>query len=154
MLRADGNREAVLAEGGALSSHRILSPTSTLILVLFALLGALKGSPIPANSFLRLGDAENICVRDTAAEGHVNNLRTTYGIAWSCVVTIFACVWSSGHPNIPGPRDAGWTRLKRRAMTMLSALISPEVMAMWAIRQHVAAKKIAREYNEKVAKVV
>lgn len=74
--------------------------------------------------------------------------RTTYDIVWSCLLTIFACVWTSGHPNIAAPRDSGWTRLKRRVIMMVYALIAPEMVVFWAMRQYAAALWIASDYNK------
>ncbi|KAF5309410.1 hypothetical protein D9619_012372 [Psilocybe cf. subviscida] len=61
--------------------------------------------------------------------------------------TIFLCVWTSIHPNISGADDSGWQYVKRQLMTMIYAVIAPEVVAMWALRQYFAAQKIAEMYN-------
>lgn len=63
-------------------------------------------------------------------------------------MTIFACVWTSAHPNIPAPRDAGWTRLKRRMLMVVYTLIAPEMVVFWAWRQYEAAKWIVKDYNQ------
>ncbi|KAF5310083.1 hypothetical protein D9619_010539 [Psilocybe cf. subviscida] len=81
------------------------------------------------------------------------HLRTVYDIVKSCLLTIFACVWQSAHPNINGPRDSGWARLKRRIVTMLCMIIAPEAALVWALQQRSSAKEIAETYNKEFAKV-
>ncbi|KAF8953236.1 hypothetical protein BDZ97DRAFT_1929852 [Flammula alnicola] len=90
-------------------------------------------------------------LRDTGGGGCLRS-RTGWDISWSCIVTIFACTWSAVHPNIPGPRDSGWTCFKRRIVMMFYAMVAPELMAMWAMRQYSGARKIMRDYNEHIAK--
>ena len=74
--------------------------------------------------------------------------RTAYSIVQSCILTIFACVWKSIHPNIDGPTDSGWTRLKRRLVIMLFALLAPELVLYWALNQRASAQVIADMYNK------
>jgi len=51
------------------------------------------------------------------------------------------------HPNIPSP-DEKWPRLVwRRAGLMLLALITPEAVVGWALRQRQAASKLAKEHK-------
>lgn len=75
--------------------------------------------------------------------------RTLQDIIWSCLVTIFACTWVAVHPNIPGPEESQWTRFRRRVSTMFYAIIAPELMTLWAMRQRHAAGRIKRMYNQK-----
>ncbi|KIM34943.1 hypothetical protein M413DRAFT_433832, partial [Hebeloma cylindrosporum] len=75
--------------------------------------------------------------------------RSPYSIFWSCVSTIFACTWIATHPNIPGPKDSQVVVFCRRAALMGFALIAPEIMILWAGRQHRAAKQLTRQYKER-----
>ncbi|KAF9444793.1 hypothetical protein P691DRAFT_834480 [Macrolepiota fuliginosa MF-IS2] len=75
--------------------------------------------------------------------------RSTQDIIWSCLATIFACTWVAVHPNIPGPRESQWRRFRRRASTMFYAVIAPELVTLWAMRQRYAAGRIKREFNRK-----
>jgi hypothetical protein len=77
------------------------------------------------------------------------NQRTNMDILWSCLATIFACTWVAVHPNVPGPRESEWTRFRRRCSTMFYAIIAPEMMMLWAMRQRYAAARIKMEYNLK-----
>lgn len=73
--------------------------------------------------------------------------RTTNHILWSCLTTIFTCTWVAVHPNLPGPEDSGFQRLRRRIVTMISAILAPELLAMWALRQRLIAARLQEEFN-------
>jgi hypothetical protein len=125
-------------------------------LVLCAFLQTLQGASVPSSHAYSPVSALDVpCAM--ASECSVTpgcggpQCRTVYSILQSCLLTIFACVWTSAHPNINGPRDSGWTRLKRRVITMLCAVISPEMVVFWALCQHSAAKEIAEKYNTEFA---
>ncbi|KAF8961086.1 hypothetical protein BDZ97DRAFT_1921611 [Flammula alnicola] len=121
------------------------------MLILFLILIYIRTlhGPVSSLETPRVESTFNV-LRDTG-EGCVNS-RTVWDIFWSCVATIFACTWSAVHPNVPGPRDSGWTCFKRRVVTMFYAMIAPEFMAWWAMRQYFGARKIMRDYNEHIAK--
>ncbi|KAF8950592.1 hypothetical protein BDZ97DRAFT_1180663 [Flammula alnicola] len=121
------------------------------MLILFLILIYIRTlhGPVSSLETPRVESTFNV-LRDTG-EGCVNS-RTVWDIFWSCVATIFACTWSAVHPNVPGPRDSGWTCFKRRVVTMFYAMVAPEFMAWWAMRQYFGARKIMRDYNEHIAK--
>ena len=73
--------------------------------------------------------------------------RTLFGIVWSCVLTVMICAWTSVHPNIP-PTTQGIAFLKRIGM-MFWALIAPELILAWAVRQWFAASHIRDLYNKR-----
>ncbi|KAF9484238.1 hypothetical protein BDN70DRAFT_850025 [Pholiota conissans] len=120
-----------------------------IILLLFASLRTLQGSSIssPLPNGLPFSTLD---FRDTQLE-HLGQ-RSVNDIVISCFATIFACTWSAIHPNIPAPTDCWWTRFKRQVTTMVCALLAPEVVTAWALRQRLAAKEIMEEYNETVLK--
>ena len=77
---------------------------------------------------------------------------------WSCLATIFSCTWVAIHPNIPCPktREAnGWVErciwnpllsfAEHRLPLFVCALLVPEYVLAWAIRQFLRARKIAKE---------
>ncbi|KAJ7130492.1 hypothetical protein C8R44DRAFT_665587, partial [Mycena epipterygia] len=75
------------------------------------------------------------------------NSRSLFNIVWGCLTTIFACTWVSVHPNVPPP-DQGWLALLwRRLKLMLIAVIAPELMVGFAVRQLIAARKISKEFD-------
>ena len=91
---------------------------------------------------------------------HCNDLahcRTIWNIIWSCLVTIFSCTWVAVHPNVPCPkkREAnGWIEkyirnpllsfVEHRLPLFICALLVPEYVLAWAIRQFLRARKIAK----------
>ena len=73
--------------------------------------------------------------------------RTIWGILWSCLATIFACSWVSVHPNIPAPNESSWRVLLRRLELMFWAVIAPEMIIFWALRQWLGARHLAKIYE-------
>ena len=70
-----------------------------------------------------------------------------WNIVRSCLVTIFACTWFAIHPNIPDPAE-GWIKVtSRRVGIMIMALIAPELVIMWAIRQWINARSLSKQYK-------
>ena len=84
--------------------------------------------------------------------GIVFGTRSTSDIVTSCLATIFACTWTAIHPNIPSPADSRFNIFKRKFLTTICALIAPEAITLWALRQYLSAKNIADEYNTDIAK--
>jgi hypothetical protein len=63
----------------------------------------------------------------------------------SCIITILLCTWASMHPNIPSPVER-WPRVAiRRAGLLLLALLVPEAVIGWALRQRQAAAELAKK---------
>jgi hypothetical protein len=77
----------------------------------------------------------------------LNECRTIWDIIWSCLATIFACTWIALHLNIPGPKEKWYTIALRKAGVMLLAIIAPEIVVMWAMRQWLVAHRIAKKYR-------
>jgi hypothetical protein len=75
----------------------------------------------------------------------IGHCRTIWNIIWSCLVTIFGCTWVAVHPNIPNAEDKWFTL--RRLQLMVMALIAPEMVIIWAMRQWVAARALAKEHK-------
>ncbi|KDR77170.1 hypothetical protein GALMADRAFT_155817 [Galerina marginata CBS 339.88] len=74
--------------------------------------------------------------------------RSVWDILWSCLATIFACTWLSVHPNIPPPGETWWKIGLRRLELMFWALIAPELIILWAMRQWQGARILAGNYHE------
>ncbi|KAG2130720.1 hypothetical protein DEU56DRAFT_954638 [Suillus clintonianus] len=77
-----------------------------------------------------------------------SNTRTLWDIIWSCAATLFACTWTSIHPNIPGMDEGKWTVLFRRLFFMAMALTAPELMITWATNQFLSARVTANAFND------
>ena len=74
--------------------------------------------------------------------------RTLADIVVSCVLTIFACVYTSLHPNVPDPTATKWEKRFERLRMSLYASIAPEAVIWWAMRQWYGARLIAKQMNE------
>ena len=73
--------------------------------------------------------------------------RTIWDILWSCLATIFACSWVSVHPNIPAPNESSWRIFLRRLELMFWAVVSPEMIITWALRQWSGARRLEKLYK-------
>ncbi|KAF9556555.1 hypothetical protein CPC08DRAFT_820412 [Agrocybe pediades] len=93
--------------------------------------------------FLHFNDLlsrDSIIPRDAASD----STRSLVNIVWGCFGTLFACTWIAIHTNIPAPKEKATSVLARRLAVMLYMLIVPELVIMWAARQFMAARQIAR----------
>ena len=88
-------------------------------------------------------DSQSILRRESASP----NTRTLWNIVFSCFSTLFACAWIAVHPNIPAPGDSHWIIFRRRMMIMIFVLLAPEMVIIWAARQHHDAKILARKFQ-------
>ncbi|KAK7024606.1 hypothetical protein VNI00_016167 [Paramarasmius palmivorus] len=91
----------------------------------------------------------------------INGCRTTTGILWSCLSVIFICTWVAIHPNIPlvekfdhgndrwtGDRWHPAVAVYQNVELMVVALLAPEFMILWAMRQREKAKKIGEQFKD------
>lgn len=90
----------------------------------------------------------------------IDNCRTRWDVIWSCLTTIFLCTWVAIHPNIPEPIDdkgpGFWTRtkhwfrtfLRERMLLFMVALLVPDYILSWAIRQRLVAYNVAKKYGK------
>ncbi|KAG2360336.1 hypothetical protein BDR07DRAFT_1610879 [Suillus spraguei] len=74
--------------------------------------------------------------------------RTLWSIVSSSVLTLFACIYTAVHPNIPSPEDSPLLILWRRLGMMIMALIAPELIVAWAMRQWISAHRVTRQFKE------
>lgn len=97
---------------------------------------------------------------------NIDHCRTIWNIIWSCLATIFVCIWAGVHPNMPVPRkpsqsdertwldrlgkwwDYWWPSAKNRMFIAGWALLAPELILVWAIRQRFTARAIAMECQQ------
>ena len=121
-----------------------------LIFVYYFVQGAfIDASPTPSVDHRSL--AANHCT-------DLTHCRSIWNIVWSCLVTIFSCTWVVVHPNIPCPktREANswigkciWNPLlsfaEHRLPLFICALLVPEYVLAWAIRQFFGARGIAKQ---------
>jgi len=115
------------------------------MIVILAILSATRASP------LSLRSPPVVPLNNLRAPGQScddpNECRSLGDIIRSCILTILLCIWVSVHPNTPSP-DERWPRLAwRRVGLMLLALIAPEAVIGWALRQRLAAAELAEEHE-------
>jgi len=137
-------------------SPPFVSATSTtlsmlILLLVYFLNQSNLGDAIPISSTANNPHADLSC-------NDLNNCRTISSIAWSCFSTIFLCTWVTLHPNITiarDTRDLGWFKrvvaypllgfMKNKLPLFLWALLAPEYILAWAIRQYLKAGGIMQE---------
>ena len=86
----------------------------------------------------------------------LGHCRTIWDIVRSCLVTVFSCTWVAVHPNVPCPKKrkaSGWIQkwiknpllsfAEHRLPLLVCALLVPEFILTWAIRQSLRAREIA-----------
>ena len=98
----------------------------------------------PWNTFALPTTLQSIFIPD---KSHFDT-RSIYNILWSCLSTLFTCTWIVVHPNIPAPGDSQWAVFRRRMAIMSFVLIAPEMVIIWAGRQHFAARNFAKKHQE------
>ena len=139
-------------KGGTLAcSFSHLSLAMLLMLFVYYIIqwASIDAGPIP--SVNDRSPAPNHCT-------DLSHCRSVWNIIWSCLVTIFSCTWVAVHPNIPCPKKRktnGWidrcilnpiiSFAKCRLTLFVCALLVPEYVLAWAIRQFLSARKIFKE---------
>ncbi|KAF8662713.1 hypothetical protein AX16_001155 [Volvariella volvacea WC 439] len=112
-----------------------------------AMLTRARASPV-STAMLDNPISSPLCVAAavlTASKCDPTARRTIFDILYSSIGVILLCTYASIHHNIPDQKHS-WllvTLLKLR--TVLFALLAPELMIMWAMRQRIMAGKIAEE---------
>ncbi|KAF8645290.1 hypothetical protein AX16_007927 [Volvariella volvacea WC 439] len=85
----------------------------------------------------------------TASRCDPTQTRTLFDILYSCIGVILLCTYISMHHNIPD-QDDSWAKVTwLKLRTTLYALIVPELVMMWAIRQWIMARNIARQNSDR-----
>ena len=119
------------------------------LILLYYLALSIRASPTPP--IVSRSPESNSC-KD------LTHSRTIWNIIWSCLATIFSCTWVAVHPNMPCPkkreaknRFQRWIRnpllsfAEHRLPLFVCALLVPEYVLAWAIRQYLRAREIARD---------
>ncbi|KZP21845.1 hypothetical protein FIBSPDRAFT_825300, partial [Athelia psychrophila] len=92
-----------------------------------------------------LFDSSNVTASSESCTD-IKTCRTLNQIVVSCLVTILACVWFAVHRNVPAPRRGPSYHpnffiksAQEAAMVFVVALIAPEWILAWALRQAIVA---------------
>ncbi|KAJ7058062.1 hypothetical protein C8F01DRAFT_1149362 [Mycena amicta] len=122
--------------------HRPCTLPMLVFLISWALLSQAKSDshappqvPVPSRN-----PASEIC-------DDIHNCRTLFDIIWGCLATIFASTWVSMHANIPPPGLSSVALLRRKFGLMLLAILAPELVVNFALRQFMFARRVAKEFS-------
>ncbi|KAG2071817.1 hypothetical protein BDR04DRAFT_1097835 [Suillus decipiens] len=110
-----------------------------LILCAFYLVGVIQAAPITNTTNTTTSNRFKSPLFTT---------RTLWIIISSSVLTLFACIYSAIHPNIPSPKDSPNSVLRRRLGIMIMAIIAPELIVTWAMRQWISTRHVTRRFKE------
>ena len=124
-----------------------------LLLTLVYLFHGFQSHASPLTSILEESlTSSNSTILSTSACICPAEQRSLWDILWSCLATIFACSWVSIHPNIPAPNESSRRIFLRRLELMFWAVVSPEMIILWALRQWSGARHLEKKYKGKLAK--
>jgi hypothetical protein len=113
------------------------------LILLYAITQSAFGETLPISSIERRED--------------VSQTRTVWDIIRTCLSTIFLCTWGSLHPNISSTQDepdmSRRDKLRKWLVDLLTyklplfvwALLVPEYILAWAIRQYITAGEIQKK---------
>jgi len=107
-------------------------------LLLFVIFNHTSGQAMPGYQSADSSDLPTFC----------SSKRLLISIVSDSLVTTFLCTWVAVHPNIPPAGECGWNAVWRRIKLMFWALVAPELILAWAVKQRHAAQEIADIYNE------
>jgi len=72
------------------------------------------------------------------------SMRGTSGIVYSCILTLFACIYTALHLNIPKRGAGAMGLLISKSLWSLAALTAPEIVLFYASFQFITARSIAK----------
>ncbi|ESK86171.1 hypothetical protein Moror_10965 [Moniliophthora roreri MCA 2997] len=79
---------------------------------------------------------------------NINECRTVTDILWSCLSVVLICTWVAIHPNIPHVETHPAVVVYQNLELMVIALLAPELIILWAMRQWISARDIAKEFGK------
>ncbi|KAK4205110.1 hypothetical protein QBC40DRAFT_65911 [Triangularia verruculosa] len=71
-------------------------------------------------------------------------MRGTSDILWSCLLTLFACVYTALHLNIPDINTSNRQLLCNKLKWMAVALLAPEIILYYALTQYLEARDLIK----------
>ena len=122
-----------------------------LVLTLIYLFHGFQSHAAPPTSILQESSG-NATVIITPACICPADQRTIWEILYSCLATIFACSWVSVHPNIPASNESSRRIFLRRLELMFWAIVGPEMIITWALRQWSGARHLEKLYRGELSK--
>ena len=82
----------------------------------------------------------------TASTSQVTQVNLSQTL-WSSIFLIFSLAWIAIHPNFSSPYDSAWMKLRRRLMLVLWAILFPELVLYWSVRQWMGARRIRNRFK-------
>ncbi|KAI0048990.1 hypothetical protein FA95DRAFT_979046 [Auriscalpium vulgare] len=114
---------------------------------------SVSGSPV-ANLTASMSDSSSTGTSkgSSLACSSTDPCRTLSNIIWSCLATIFACIWKAVHRNVPkfqDPKQSWFRRKLERAVGAVKiiavTLLVPEWVLSCAVRQRLHASRLGEE---------
>lgn len=89
----------------------------------------------------------------TSADGKIGWVsqpdgRGTFDILFSCLFTVFLCVWVCLHLNVPARHETYWQQFRRKCRWAIQAIMAPEFVLGFAAGQKVEAKRSVDSFRE------
>lgn len=76
-----------------------------------------------------------------------SNVRSTGSLLWTCVLTLFICVYTVIHINIPPPKETQFQQFLRKTKWVAISILAPELALAMAWQQWILARALKREVN-------
>ena len=131
----------------------VLTPVRAMLFLLFVYYlvrwASIDASPVPPADNRSL--APNHCT-------DISHCRSIWDIIWSCLITVLSSTWVALHPNVPSSKKRvanGWIEkyirnpllsfAEHRLPLFICALLVPEYVLAWAVRQFLSARKISNQ---------
>lgn len=67
--------------------------------------------------------------------------RGTLDIIWSCVATLYLCLFTMLHLNVPASTDSAWNHVARKIRWTFLGLLAPELPMLFACGQWASARR-------------
>jgi hypothetical protein len=126
-------------------------------LEVFALAPTISSSAIPARDGIPLTSPHVLDLEprstaevDSTTARHLSQINLSQTL-WSSGFLVFALAWIAVHPNYSSPYDSPWMKLRRRFMLLMWAVLFPELVLYWSVRQWVGARKIRDKFKGELA---
>uniref|UniRef100_A0A0W0EW14 Uncharacterized protein n=2 Tax=Moniliophthora roreri TaxID=221103 RepID=A0A0W0EW14_MONRR len=79
---------------------------------------------------------------------NINKCRTVIDILWNCYSVVILCTWVTVHPNVPKVGRHTAVVLLEYCLIIFIALLTPELITLWALCQWLSSREVAKKYKE------
>lgn len=79
----------------------------------------------------------------------IDDCRTLWNIIWSCIATMFICIWVAIHRDVPSPKES-WLQgqMNEIVIPVIMTFLAPEATLAWAVDQFLDARKLYKELEQ------